>query len=47
MVNGRRPRSEMDERILGQKKRTGACLEKILASRLTTAPSDYLPVTGS
>jgi len=46
-VNGRRPHSEMDDRILGQKNRTGACLDKTLASSLTTAPSDYLPVTGS
>jgi hypothetical protein len=46
-VNDRRTHSEMDERILGQKNRTGACLEKTLVSGLTTVPSDYLPVTGS
>jgi len=37
----------MDDRILGQKNRTGACLDKTLASSLTTALSDCLPVTGS
>jgi len=46
-VNDRRPQSEMDERILGQKNRRGACLDKTLASSPTIATSDYLPVTGS
>ena len=46
-MNDRRPHNEMDERILGQKNRTGACLEKTLASSLTRAPNDYLPVRGS
>ena len=46
-MNGRKAHSEMDERILGEKNRTGTCLEKTLASSLTTGPSDYLPVTGS